>query len=106
MSDFKKVFPTEESGAENISNIIDINKDSAGLIIVDNLEDGDCAILEVFVGDECDGKWIPFKDCCGQVSLNGGGSCCANFMILPLPMRYRIILQNEDDEHINDPGWL
>lgn len=102
--EMRKIFPSEASGADNLSLDFTLNN-SSGLLFIDGMSEGDCASLEVFLGDECDGEWAPFKDCCGQVTLNGG-PCCSNFTILPLPLKYRVVLTNEDDEHLSDPNWF
>lgn len=74
-----------------------------GIINVTGWGLGDRALVEVYVGDECGGEWVPFApSCCGQVCF----SYPQTQLYLAVPNRYRFIFSNINDEHINDSSWF
>lgn len=98
-SDAKVIFPNPEEDGGNVSVDFETNA-SITLLQFANLQEGDFAIIETYTGDDCDNKWIPFNiSCCGQVRIDFP----TNHLLLPLPLRYRVVLLNEDDSHLNDP---
>lgn len=102
--ELRKVFPDSESDISNVSANISLDNSSA-ILFVTGLKEGDCASLEFYIGDDCEGEWFPFRDCCGQAVINGG-PCCSNFMVLPLPLKYRVVLSDEDENYLNDVNWF
>lgn len=105
MSGYTKIYPSENSEASNVS--IDFSADTkATLLVINGLGEDDCAKIEFFIDEECtDGNWLPFRDCCGQVKIDGD-TCGSNFMVLPIPLRYRVFLTNVDDNHLTNPDWF
>lgn len=101
MTDFLKLYPNDDE-ISNVSTNFNVDKNPR-MLVVSGLSEGDCALVEFYVGDDCSGVWLPLKDCCGQVSIT---SECSNFTILPLSLKYRVFLSNEDDNHLTDPGWF
>ena len=91
------IFPPISSQASNLTAPFDI-KNGIGVIRIDGWGDGDKLTLEVQVGNECDNNWIPVIFCCSHVST----SAPSTHMILPIPGRYRAVLSNVDDLHIDD----
>lgn len=74
-----------------------------GIINVTGWGPGDRALVEVYVGDECGGEWVPFApSCCGQVCF----AYPQTQLYLAVPNRYRFIFSNINDEHINDGSWF
>lgn len=99
-----KIFPSSPNVPFNLSNEFTTTDKRHQILIVTGLSEGDCALIEFYIKGECsEGNWLPFKDCCGQVTVT---SDCNNFIILSLPLTYRVFLSNEDDNHLSDPYWF
>lgn len=95
----KYLFPSDTPNVSNEFQLLE----SVGVVSFDGLQAGDCVCVEIFVGDECDGRWIPFNPtCCGQVCM----AHPQNQLYLVMPNKYRLTLSNKDDMHITDPSWF
>lgn len=101
-SDSKIIYPNSEEEGGNVSLEFE-SCESIILLQLCNMQEGDYVIIETYTGDDCEHKWIPFNvDCCNQVRVDYP----KNHLLLPLPLRYRAILLNVDDNHINDPSYF
>lgn len=94
------LFPSEDQDISNMSAEFE-STDGVMMIVFKGLKKGDKALVEFEMGDsECDPFWVPLVDCCGQVGIE----CPKTFLLLPLPLRYRIVLIDKDDNYLTDPS--
>lgn len=95
----KTIFPAFEGAISNISAEFQ-SENSSVLLMVKGMAAGDELRIEFKMGDECDPVWGPLVDCCGQVKLTYPRS----FLLLPLPLRYRVVLVDENNNYQTDPS--
>lgn len=96
----RMLFPTDEFN--NLSYEFVIPDEYLGLIQIKNHPD--CAIirLEYHFGVDCDFSWEPVIWCGEEMTICYPST---NF-IVPIPGRYRLFLDTENDEHILDPTFF
>lgn len=93
------MFPSEE--AVNVSKSFTL-QDSVAMVQIKGWQEGDCAHLEFYFGNECDGSWEPFiAGCCPETFCY-----CTNTFFIQVPGKYRLVFMNEDDNHISDGSWF
>lgn len=92
------MFPSDD--ALNISKEFKIEETTA-MIQVKGLQDGDCMHLEYWFGTDCDGMWVQMINECTPITY-----CCNGTHYLGIPGNYRLVLLNEDDNHVGDPSWF
>ena len=95
----KTLFPSEDQAISNITAQFE-TQNSAAMLMVKGMREGDELRIEFQMGDECDPCWQPLADCCGQVKLVYPRS----FIMLPLPLTYRGVLVDENDNYQTDPS--
>ena len=95
------IYPPISAQASNITAPFDI-KNGIGVLRIDGWKDGDKLHFETMVGNECDDNWIPVIFCCSHVST----SAPSTHMVFPIPGRYRAVLSNVDDLHIDDDTYF
>lgn len=96
----KNLFPSEDLYT---SNTFKLEEDIA-LVKVHGLKEGDRVCVEVeFKSDNCSEMFIPYVPSCKE-------QLCFEYpqteFMLTVPNRYRLVLSNDDDEHLNDPAWF
>lgn len=97
----KLIFPSDEIANNNISATVD-NTDGIIMVQAYNLQEGDSVTVEYEFKLECESYWVQFRDCCGPVGITYPN----NLLFLPIPLNYRFILTNVDDNHLTDPSWF
>lgn len=95
------IYPPISAQASNITAPFEI-KNGIGVIRIDGWGEGDKLHIETMVGNECDNNWIPVIFCCSHVST----SSPSTHIILPIPGRYRAVLSNVDDLHLEDETYF
>lgn len=93
------IFPSEDINFSSRFELIE----NLGIVSISGLQDGDEVKVEIFIGTECDGEYVPFApDCCGQQTMNGN----QNQLFLSIPGRYRLEFSNINGNHLTDPSWF
>lgn len=99
------IYPIENE-LGNVSYQFKVNERMAQ-IQVKGFERCDYYSIEYWFGDECDGSWEPFSlcsaPCCGCPGIVEIVWPVTNFF-LEIPGKYRLVLANSDDKHIDDPN--
>lgn len=91
------IFPSEIT--ENLTHEFIIPIGQIGLLRMANLSEGDCIKFESYIGDECDGIWVPVVFCCKPLQTKYP----ATHMLIPIPGRYRAYMTNVKGDDDTDP---
>ena len=95
------IFPPQYSTVSNLTAPFDVIN-GIGVLRIDGWKCNDKLHLEVMVGNECDNNWIPVIFCCNHVST----SAPSTHMLLPIPGKYRAVLSNLENLHIEDEDYF